>query len=141
MNTENLPSKDRDIYELPSNKKFGYFFSILFFLCGVFFFSIGQAIYSLVFLTMSILLLFVTIINARLLLPFNKLWSKLGLFLGTIISPIILGIIFFCIFTPVSILMKVAGRDELRLKKIIKPSYWRKRVYTKENKHDFKRQF
>ena len=60
--------------------------------------------------------LIITITNADALLPLNKLWMKFGILLGMIISPIIMGIIFFVIFTPIAILMRLSGRDELRLR-------------------------
>jgi len=65
---------------------------------------------------------------------------EFGLVLGKIFSPIVLGIIFFGLFTPISILMRIFGRDELRLKFIKKNSYWRE--YKDQNvDKDFKNQF
>ena len=71
---------------------------------------------------------------------FNKLWVKLGLVLGMIISPIILGMIFFGLFTPIAFLTKLRGRDELRLKIKCKTSHW---ISRKESitVNSFRRQF
>jgi hypothetical protein len=52
---------------------------------------------------------------------------RFGLLLGMIISPIVLGLIFFCLFTPIAILMRISGRDELRLKLNRKVSHWIRR--------------
>jgi hypothetical protein len=77
--------------------------------------------------TCSIVLLLVTFFKAEILRPLNKLWMGFGLVLGTIISPIVMGAIFFIIFTPIGILMRLFGRDELLLQFKTKPSYWNKR--------------
>ena len=69
----------------------------------------------------------ITLINERALLPLNKLWMRFGQLIGIIISPIILGIIFFGIFTPYSLLMRLFGRDELQLKFGKRESYWKLR--------------
>ena len=110
--------------ELPSNKKFGFFFTFIFGLAALYFYvnaSVSSA-YSMTFF--SVIFLFVTIIKADVLLPLNKLWMRFGLLLGMIVSPIVLGVIFFGMFTPISVLMRMSGRDELRLKFNNKTSHW-----------------
>lgn len=113
--------------ELPSNQKFGYFFSFIFVIVSIYFYfrEINMAFYALG--SCSIVFFIITFFNADILMPLNKLWMTFGLFLGMIISPIVMGLIFFLIFTPIGILMKLFGRDELLLKFKIKPSYWSKR--------------
>ena len=64
------------------------------------------------------------LLNSRILTPFNKIWFKFGVLLGNLISPIILGIIFFLIITPTSLIMKILGKNLLNLKKNNKSSYW-----------------
>ena len=66
----------------------------------------------------------VTIVKADILLPLNKLWMRFGLLLGMIVSPIVLGLIFFGMFTPIAVLMRMSGRDQLRLKFNNKASHW-----------------
>ena len=110
--------------ELPSNKKFGYFFTLIFLIITGYFFLNKSLNLTYVFATISITLFFITIIKADLLLYPNKLWIKFGLLLGMIISPIVLGILFFVLFTPTAILMKLYGRDELRIKFKKNTSYW-----------------
>ena len=110
--------------ELPSNKKFGFFFTFIFGLAALYFYvnaSVSSA-YSMAFF--SAIFLFVTIIKADVLLPLNKLWMRFGLLLGMIVSPIVLGVIFFGMFTPIAVLMRMRGRDELRLKLNAKASHW-----------------
>lgn len=110
--------------ELPSNKKFGLFFSLIFTLiAGYFYFSeTWHAVYSSSLV--ALLFFLVTVIKADALLTLNKLWMKFGVCLGLIVSPIVLGLIFFGLFTPIAILMRLSGRDELRLRVINKPSHW-----------------
>ena len=77
--------------------------------------------------TCSIVFFLITFFKADILRPLNKLWMSFGLFLGMIVSPIVMGAIFFIIFTPIGILMRLFGRDELLLKFKVKPSYWTNR--------------
>ena len=110
--------------KLPSNKKFGFFFSLLFFIGCIYFYYVGIHLIFYIFGTLSITLFVITLIKSDLLLPLNKLWMRFGLLLGIIVSPIVLGIIFFGLFTPIAILMRLSGRDELRLKFSPKVSHW-----------------
>ena len=63
-------------------------------------------------------------LNSKLLTPLNKLWFKFGLFLGKIISPLIMGFIFFVVVTPIGIIMRLLRKDLLNLKYNKKKSYW-----------------
>ena len=110
--------------KLPSNKNFGYFFSLVFFIVSTYLYYNEILTISYVFIIITIIFFTVTIINANLLLPLNKLWMRFGFLLGKIISPIILGVIFFGLITPYGIIMRMFGRDELNLKKIKSKSYW-----------------
>ena len=80
--------------------------------------------WAILFAFIGVIFFITTFVKASLLLPLNKLWMRFGLLLGQIISPLVLGIIFFGIFTPVALLMRLSGRDELRLKFKNKTSYW-----------------
>ena len=113
--------------DLPSNKKFGFFFTGIFFLvaCYCWFYVSDNTTFA--FLAISAGMLLITLFNADFLLPINKLWMGLGLLLGKIISPIVLGIIFFLLFTPFAIIMRLFKRDELRLRFVKKNSHWIKR--------------
>jgi hypothetical protein len=95
--------------------------------------------YFFIFLAISFFI--VTILNAKLLQPINKLWMQFGFLLGKIINPLILGIIFFGIFTPIGIIMKLFGRDELNINIEHKHTYWKDRGLGKINLDTFKNQF
>jgi len=110
--------------ELPSNKKFGYFFTLIFTSVSIYFFINSILSWAILFAFIGVIFFITTFVKASLLLPLNKLWMRFGLLLGQIISPLVLGIIFFGIFTPVAFLMRLSGRDELRLKFKNKTSYW-----------------
>lgn len=111
-------------YELPSNRKFGFFFTLVFAVTAVYFFYSAKETWAYSFVLAASTFLFITLWKSELLLPLNKLWIRFGLLLGMIISPFVLGIIFFGIFTPIATLMRLSGRDELRLKYTQKTSYW-----------------
>jgi hypothetical protein len=110
--------------ELPSNKKFGIFFTLLFLTgAGYFYFTSTMSVAYICTVTAAIFFL-VTLVKADLLLPLNKLWMRFGFLLGIIVSPIVLGVIFFGLFTPIAFLMRLRGRDELSLKFKCKNTHW-----------------
>jgi hypothetical protein len=110
--------------ELPSNKKFGSFFTLVFAIATGYFHTNSTLVLAYVFATITVIFFFVTLIKADLLLPLNKLWMRFGLLLGIIVSPIVLGVLFFGIFTPIAYLMRLRGRDELHLKFMKKTTHW-----------------
>ena len=110
--------------ELPSNRKFGFFFTFVFAVAATYFFYLANVSWAYVFVVAASLFLLVTLIKSDALLPFNKLWMRFGLLLGIIVSPIVFGIIFFGLFTPIALLMRLSGRDELRLNFSEKASHW-----------------
>ena len=111
--------------ELPTNRKFGLFFTFVFLVVASYFFLRDSILISYIFFALAAVLLLITFINEHALLPLNKLWMRFGQLLGIIISPMILGIIFFGIFTPYSLIMRLFGRDELQLKLGKRKSYWK----------------
>ena len=110
--------------KLPSNFKFGLFFSFIFFAACVYFFLDGIVFVSIIFLVLSLIFLLVSFVKPKILLPLNKAWMRLGLFLGSIVNPIIFGLIFFGLFFPFAITMRLFGRDHLHLKCKKKESHW-----------------
>jgi hypothetical protein len=110
--------------KLPSNKKFGFFFTLVFTLAATYFYSASNVSWTYIFGAASLVFLFLTLFKDDILLPLNKLWMRFGFLLGIIVNPLILGIIFFGIFTPISFVMQLSGRDELRLKFSKKSSHW-----------------
>ncbi len=126
--------------KLPTNKKFGYLFSGIFLIASTYFLYIESQTIGYLFAILASLFLLTTLINADLLLPFNKLWMRFGILLGMIISPIVLGIIFFGLITPYGLVMRIMGRDELRIKLINNRNHWILRSKTSPQT-DFKQQF
>ena len=109
-----------------TNRSFGIVFFIVFFIVSLWpLLNNDQIRYWALFV--SILFLLLGIINSKILTPLNKAWFKVGILLGNIISPIIMGIIFFLVVTPTSFIMKILGKDLLNLKKNTKNSYWIKK--------------
>ena len=113
--------------KLPSNRSFGFVFAALFFLIGIYpiIYSDELRIWSLIIAT---LFLFLGAINSKILNPLNFLWFKFGMYLGKIISPLIMGIIFFLVVTPIGLLMKMFKKDLLDLKYNSKKTYWIKKT-------------
>ena len=127
--------------ELPSNRKFGFFFSGLFLAISTYKYLGESFTASYWFAAMGFLFLIVTLIKANALLPLNRLWMQFGLLLGLIVSPIVLAVIFFGLFTPMSLLMRLFGRDELRLCFKQKESHWIPRDSSNMQSDRFKNQF
>ena len=70
--------------------------------------------------------------------PLNKIWFKFGIILGGIVSPIIMGLVFFLVVTPTSLILKLFKKDILNLKKNDSMSYWIKKL---DKKSKMKNQF
>ena len=110
--------------QLPPNKKFGIFFSAIFVLIAVYAYFKFRGEFAILALTTSILFAIAAFLKPQILSPFNRLWISLGLLLGKIVSPIVLALIFFVLISPVSIVTRIFGRDELKIKKRTVESYW-----------------
>ena len=132
MNIEDL--------KLPSNKKFGFFFTLVFVFVAAYFHYSANLNYAYIFIALALIFLLITLIKSEALLPFNKIWMCFGLLLGRIVSPIVLGIIFFGLFTPIAVFMRLSGRDELRLNFMQKASHWISRNQSIKTE-SFKNQF
>ena len=106
-----------------SNRSFGIVFSIVFLLIALWPLLNNSEIrvWSLIISSIFLILGF---LNSMLLNPLNILWFKFGLLLGKVISPLVMGLIFFCVVTPIGILMKIFMKDLLKLKYNNKNSYW-----------------
>tara|TARA_B100000989_G_C19527578_1_gene467744 strand:+ start:1376 stop:1786 length:411 start_codon:yes stop_codon:yes gene_type:complete len=126
---------------LPSNRKFGIFFSVVFALISLYFFYAELNDYASAFFFISILLALVALLKDNLLLPFNIAWIKLGNIMGILINPIILSLIFFILITPISIITYLFGRDELNLRKKDDNSFWKIRDAESQKPDSFNNQF
>jgi len=109
-----------------SNKSFGIVFFIVFLLIGIWP-LINNETYRLWSFVISIIFLILGLSNSKLLTPLNNLWFKFGIFLGKIISPLVMSIIFFFVVTPIAILMRIFKKDLLNLKYNDNHSYWIKK--------------
>tara|TARA_B100000745_G_scaffold124056_1_gene80755 strand:+ start:8 stop:391 length:384 start_codon:yes stop_codon:yes gene_type:complete len=122
---------------LPTNRNFGIVFFIVFLIISFWpLLKNGDVRYwSLV---VSVIFLILALLNSKILTPLNKVWMKFGFILGKIVSPIVMGFIFFFVVTPTGIIMRVLGKDLLNLKKNNQNTYWIK----KDNKNNnMKNQF
>ena len=109
--------------KIGSNRSFGIVFFIVFFLISIYPLVNSESIriWSLI---VSLIFLILGAINSKLLSPLNKVWFKFGLLLGRIISPIVMGIIFFLVVTPIALLMRLLKKDLLNLKFSKNNTYW-----------------
>ena len=132
---------DHTSSNLPSNKKFGLFFAVIFIFSAIFFFCRSEQIISLAFFSLSFIFILLSYFKDNWLLPLNKLWMHFGILLGKIVSPLILAILFFVMFTPIAFGLRLFKRDELRLKPLNTESFWKLRDQDILNKSSFKQQF
>ena len=109
--------------KISSNKSFGIVFFIVFLIIAIWPLLNGYEIryWSLI---ISIVFLILGILNSKILTPLNKIWFKIGILLGNVISPIVMSIIFFLVVTPTSLIMKLFRKDILGIKKNRSKSYW-----------------
>ncbi len=110
--------------KVSSNRSFGMVFTLVFLVVGIWQISAGKSL-GWYFFASAILFFIVTITFPSLLGPFNRIWFKFGLLLGQVVNPVILGLVFFLVVTPIGIVRRLLGKDSLHLKP--KPnlkSYW-----------------
>ena len=126
-----------DDIKISSNRSFGIVFFVVFLIISLWpllnsdEIIIWSLIVSIIFLTLGL-------INSKALTPLNKLWFKFGIFLGNIVSPIVMGIIYFAVVTPIALLLKIINKDVLSLKKTKNGSYWKnKEKYNSSMRNQF----
>ena len=113
-----------DKIKISTNRNFGLVFFIVFLIVSIWPLINGEpvriwsSIISLIFLILGLM-------NSKILTPLNKLWFKFGMILGAIVAPIVMGIVFFLIITPIGLFMKIIGKDLLKKKfDKKKTTYW-----------------
>ena len=122
--------------KISSNRSFGLVFFAIFLIISIWpllddkDIRIWSLIISLIFLILGIL-------NSNTLKPLNKIWFKFGMFLGKIISPIIIGLVYFLVVTPTGFIMRFLGKDLLKLKKNKNNTYWLTKNYKSSMKDQF----
>ncbi len=121
-----------------SNKSFGLLFFVVFLIIGLWPLKNGENL-NIYFITASVVFLILGLLNSKLLTPLNKSWINLGEILGIIIAPIVMALVYFVILTPVSLIVRMFGKDLLNLKFLKeKDTYWIKR---KKSLGSMKKQF
>ena len=122
---------------MSSNRSFGLVFFAFFLIVGLW--PIFQyediRIWSII---VAFIFLILGILDSKYLTPLNRFWMKFGLFLGKIISPIVMGIVFFLVVTPIGIIMKIFRKDLLNIKHNQNQSYW---LHRKNKFGSMKKQF
>jgi len=115
-----------DDVKIGSNRSFGIVFFAVFLIIAIYpLINSGELrLWSLI---ISIIFLVLGLVNSKILNPLNKFWFKFGIFLGKIISPFVMGIIFFLVVTPIGLLMRLLNKDLLNLKFNNNSSYWIKK--------------
>lgn len=127
---------------LPSNRNFGFFFAGFFALLsayGAYHDAEAFKVYGCLSAGVAVGLL--AVVCPNLLTPLNAAWMQLGVLMGKVVSPLVLGVIFFVLITPTAVIARLLGRDELRLKKTNASSYWINRAPPGPTGDSFKNQF
>tara|TARA_B100000900_G_scaffold373557_1_gene354183 strand:+ start:1450 stop:1818 length:369 start_codon:yes stop_codon:yes gene_type:complete len=122
---------------MSSNRSFGIVFFIVFLLIAIYPLLNNEEIRLWSLLISAVFLIF-GMINSQILTPLNKLWFKFGLLLGKVISPLVMGLIFFLVVTPIGLIMRALRKDLLNLKYNKNKSYW---IEKKGPKSKMKNQF
>ena len=112
-----------DKIKIGSNRSFGIVFFILFLLIALYpmINSEGIRMWSII---VSLIFLVLGLLDSKILTPLNKIWFKFGMLLGRVISPFIMGIIFFLVVTPIGLIMRILGKDLVNLKYNNNKTYW-----------------
>ena len=120
-----------------SNRIFGIFFAIIFFIIAFWPSINGDGIRSWP-IPIAIIFLILGVLNSKLLSPLNKAWIKFGFFLGSIVSPFVMAFIFFLVLTPTGLILRLFKKDVLNLKFNKSGTYW---LEKEKNKNTMKNQF
>ena len=121
-----------------SSVSFGLLFFAIFFVIAFWNFKNDISQIKLLPLSVSLIFLFLVLTNSKILNPLKNIWIKFGNLLGKIISPLVMGFIYFFIITPIGLFLKLFGKDLLKIKFNKKSTYWIKKT---KNKTSMKKQF
>tara|TARA_B100000575_G_C23076450_1_gene620051 strand:- start:890 stop:1270 length:381 start_codon:yes stop_codon:yes gene_type:complete len=109
------------------NRSFGLLFFIVFLAFALWPLTKRGEI-NLYLISIASIFLILGLLNSKILSPLNKAWIKLGEILGRIIAPIIMAIVYFLVLTPISLLVRLFGKDLIGMKfSNQQKSYWIKR--------------
>jgi hypothetical protein len=108
----------REDVKPPSEKSFGITFAVVFSLLAVWlYWRKGLAWWPQALLAAAAFFLIAALVAPRILRPLNVVWLKFGLLLHRIVNPIVMGLLFFLVFTPAGLIMRLLGKDLLRLRR------------------------
>ena len=125
-----------------SDRSFGVMFGCIFIIIAVLLrIRDKRETLQLCLLLMSCLTFLVSFARPRLLSTPNKLWMKFSLLLARFVSPIILGVLFFVLISPLALALRMFGRDELRLKTKNVVTNWQSRKISGYSLGSFKNQY
>lgn len=132
----------KDQHRLPSNRSFGFLMVLTGFIFSAWSYTKSLPHVAINAACGASMLFLITIFIPNILHPFNWFWYRLGLLIGKIVNPIIMGFIFFLLITPIAIISRFSGRDPLGLKKSNKlESFWIEREPEGFKAESFKNQY
>ena len=116
--------------KIGSNRSFGVVFFIVFLVVALLPLLNGNSIriWSII---LSLIFLILGLLNSNILFPLNRIWFKFGIILGSIVSPIVMSLVFFLVVTPTSLILRLFRKDILSLKKNNNSTYWVKKLNKK----------
>lgn len=121
-----------------SNRSFGLLFFVVFLILGLWPLKNSLDL-NLYLISISAVFLILGVTNSKILSPLNKLWIKFGEILGMVIAPLVMALVYFIVLTPVSLIVRIFGKDLLGLKfSKKKESYW---INRKKKRLLMKKQF
>jgi hypothetical protein len=133
---------DTTVVRLPSERKFGITLASLLLIVGIYavFRNLGWR-WCAVALTGSASVAAITVMAPSTLAPLNTGWFYVGDKMGKVISPLVLGVVFFGLLAPIAVVARALGRDTLRLRTRSVGSYWIDAAMPHSNAHSFESQF
>jgi hypothetical protein len=129
------------ISKLPSEQRFGLTFAALFFAVAMYWVFQGAGRTYIALFAASFTIALIALVAPRILALPNRAWFQLGQLLGRIVSPAVMSLIFFGLLTPIALVTRMLGRDELHLKRRAVASYWINRSPPGPTRESFKNQF
>jgi len=133
---------NKDNLNPTSDKKFGYFFSAIFAITTLYYLLLHSTSFaSLVLLSITTISTLVAFYKPNYFSYLNKIWFLFSIMLGKIFNPIVLGSIYFLLLTPIALITKLFGRDELLLKRADQKTYWLVKDKALKNSQSYKDQY
>ena len=123
--------------KIGSNRSFGLVFSIVFLIIALYPLLNDDSV-KIWLIILSLIFFILGLLNSNILYPLNRIWFKFGIILGGIVSPIVMGLVFFFVVTPISLILRLFKKDTLNLKKNDSMTYWIKKL---DKKSKMKNQF